>query len=292
MKRVSRLILAIGLLILTHLTICYAGPPFNNLEGVGGVAFNPLAYTAGTSFTEKGETLSWKEAFSEPPPHKDIFAKPQIGGWYIHLPSAAVDGADWTTLSIADSFFYKRLEVSYGFENVNLNKDENIHKHSVGAKLLLVKENYLDKAFIPAVSVGGIYKWTSASTDLDSSGWDFYAVATKTITQLPVPVLLSAGVLSTSGVATGVLGFDHGRRYTFFGNIDFIPIKQVVIGFEYKQGARFAHVNNASYFDVHAAWLVTRSLSLIGAYVNAGSSSSTSKVGLGSGLVLSAQYAF
>jgi len=142
--------------------------------------------------------------------------------------------------------------------------------------------------------VGAIYKQTSASglTDRDPSAWDYYAVASKTITQLPIPVLLSAGVLSTRGVATGVLGFDHDRRFSWFGNIDFIPIKQVVIGFEYKQGARFQDVTNADYFNVHAAWLVNKSLSLIGAYVNAGDSHEGGVVGLGSGLVLSIQYAF
>jgi len=292
MIRVSRVILAIGLLILTHLTICYAGPPFNNLEGVGGVAFNPLAYTAGTSVTPRDDTLSWKEIFSEPPPHVDILAKPQIGAWYIRLPDAAKNGADWTTLSVADSFFFKRFEVSFGYENVNLSEVKNVHKYSVGTKVLLVKENYLDMTFIPAVSLGAIYKDTSYSPGFHPSGWDFYGVATKTITQLPVPVLLSAGVLATRGVATGVLGFASDYDITWFGNIDFIPIKQVVIGFEYKQGAHFNAMKNADYFNIHAAWLVTRSLSLIGAYVNAGNENSTSELGLGDGVVLSAQYAF
>jgi hypothetical protein len=194
---------------------------------------------------------------------------------------------------VAETFF-KRFEVSYGYENVNLDSIKNIHKNSVGGKLLLLEENFKDLKFLPAISVGAIYKQTSGSslTGLNQSAWDYYVVGTKLITQLPIPVLLSAGALSTKGIATGVLGFDNDRDTTFFGNIDFIPIKQAAIGFEYKQGARFSDVKNADYYDIHAAWFATNNLTLIAAYVNAGGSKSDTKVGLGDGIALSAQYAF
>jgi hypothetical protein len=66
----------------------------------------------------------------------------------------------------------------------------------------------------------------------------------------------------------------------------------LAVGFEYKQGAQFSDFKNAGYWDIHVGWLVNKNLSLIAAYVNAGDETSTKKVGLGNGLVLSAQYSF
>ena len=63
-------------------------------------------------------------------------------------------------------------------------------------------------------------------------------------------------------------------------------------GFEYKQGAHFSDFKNADYWDAHVAWFASKNLTLIGAYVNAGDKNSSSKVGLGDGAVVSAQYAF
>ncbi|MGA2093528.1 MAG: DUF3034 family protein, partial [Sedimentisphaerales bacterium] len=128
--------------------------------------------------------------------------------------------------------------------------------------------------------------------DVDKSGVDYYAVATKLIKGLPAPVLLSGGLLSTKGLATGVLGFDKDRDTTWFGNVDVIPLKDVAFGFEYKQGAKFDDFKNANYWDAHVAWFVNKNLTLVGAYANTGDKDSTSKVGLGDGVVFSIQYAF
>jgi len=51
-------------------------------------------------------------------------------------------------------------------------------------------------------------------------------------------------------------------------------------------------VRNADYRDAHLAWPATDKLTLVAAYVDAGDSNSTDKVGLGDGVVLSVQYAF
>jgi hypothetical protein len=281
-KRTAAVLFGIGLLLSTLGAVAFAGPPLNNLEGVGGIAFNPLAYTAGTP-SSKDSTF----------PLKDILSKPQIGAWYVSLTQGGPKGVDWTSVGIAETLF-KRFEVSYGYENVNLDSVKNIHKNSVGGKLLLLEENFKGLNFLPAISVGAIYKQTSGAGlyNFDSSGWDYYLVATKLITQLPKPVLLSAGAISTKAVATGVLGFGKDRDTTFFGNIDILPISQLALGFEYKHGADLKNVKNANYYDIHAAWFANQSLTLVLAYVNAGSSTSTSKVGLGDGLVLSAQYQF
>lgn len=260
-----------------------AGVPLNNLEGVGGIAFNPLAYTAGTSF-EDGEGVIGNISL------KGIINKPQFGVWYVNLDDVDVD---WTAFSVADTLF-DRLELSYGYETIAPN-GKNIHKNNVGAKILLLKENYNDIKFLPAVSIGTLWKHASnigQDSGIDDAGLDYYLVATKLITQLPKPVLLSGGLLSTKGRVTGVFGFDRERDEAFFGNIDVLPLKNLAVGFEYKQGAHFADFKNANYWDAHVAWFVNKNLTLVAAYVNAGDHQSTKKVGLGDGVVLSAQYAF
>jgi hypothetical protein len=129
-------------------------------------------------------------------------------------------------------------------------------------------------------------------TFLRSSGEDWYAVATKTITQLPLPVIVSGGVLSTQEYVTGVLGFSNKRKFTGFANIDVVLPHGFVVGYEFKQGARFSNVQNANYWDAHLAWIPNKNLTLIAAYTVTGDYTGSTRQGLGNGFVLSAQYAF
>lgn len=270
MKKISSILVAAVVLLLANLSI--AGAPFNNLEGVGGVAFNPLAYPAGGT----GDINKYIQ-------------KPQFGVWYVNLNKVDVN---WFAAGVSDTFF-NRLEVSYGYEAVGQQDAKNHFKHNIGAKFLLLPENFKDLKFIPAISVGAIYKNTNnVVPNAKTDGWDAYLVATKLITQLPIPILVSGGVLETTSYATGVLGYDSSFKATFFGNIDFILGKYIIVGAEYKQGAEFTDFKNADYWDVHLAFTVNKNLTLIGAYVDAGDNKSTSRVGLGDGFVLSAQYAF
>jgi Protein of unknown function (DUF3034) len=281
MKKSSLFIALAALTIVLLVKPSYAGVPLNNLEGVGGIAFNPVAYTAGTEF-EKGENASDLSPGS-------VFNKPQFGIWYVSLPHVSVD---WTAIGVADTLF-KRLEVSYGYETVNQENASAKHKNNLGAKLLLLPENSFETKYVPAVSVGTVYKQTShLGAGADDNDYDVYVVATKLITQLPRPVLLSGGVLSTKEKATGVFGFGDKRKETGFANIDVILPHDLALGFEYKQGAREPGFRNADYWDAHLAWLANKNLSLVLAYVDAGDYKSTSKVGLGDGVVLSAHYQF
>jgi hypothetical protein len=254
-------------------TTTLGGVPFNNLQGVGGAAFNPLAYPAGQNKDPKSE---------------NVIGKPQFGGWYVSLGDVDVD---WTAIGTAVSLF-DRLELSYGHEIV-APTGKNIKKSDIGAKLLLIPENAGGNAFVPALSVGTIYKSTDhVAAGTDDAGYDFYVVVTKLITQLPKPVLLSGGVLSSKEQVTGVFGYNDDRDTTVFGNVDVIPLSFLAVGAEYKQGSSYSGFKNADYWDAHLAWFANANLTLIGAYVNAGDEKSTSKVGLGDGFVLSAQYAF
>jgi hypothetical protein len=269
----------------------FAGPPFNNLEGVGGVAYNPLAYLAdsGEEFVKIGDT--------------NVLAKPRFGAWYVNLPDAKID---WTSFGVATTLL-KRLELSYGYQTVAWEGNPTFHKNNIGAKLLVLKENSFDTKFVPAFSIGTIYKSTSnkslrdlGNTDRRSSGQDWYAVTTKTITELPiinklpVPVIISGGVLSTQEFVTGVLGFSNKRKLTGFANIDLVLPHGFVVGYEFKQGARFSNAKNTNYWDAHLAWIPNKNLTLIAAYTATGDygKAGNTRTGLGNGFVLSAQYAF
>ena len=266
-----------------------AGVPLNNLEGVGGVAFNPLAYTAGQNADKDSATNGFES----------LFSKPQAGAWYAHLGK---DNINWGTFGVADTIA-NRLEVSYGYELIRLGPqaalaqpdDKDISKHNLGAKLLAIRENEGGYNFIPAVAVGSIWKTTDYNVvGPNRAGFDYYAVATKLITQTPLPVLVSGGLLDTDEEVTGVLGHNKDHDLTWFGNIDVLPTAFLATGFEYKQGATFDNgVKNANYWDAHVAWFVNPHLTVVGAYAYTGHDyTDSNRIGLGGGVVLSAQYAF
>lgn len=273
-KQTEWIAAAVGLLLTYS---AQAGVPLNSLQGNGGVGFNPLAYPSGQN-QDHTASNSWS----------DVLSKPQFGAWYVSLGDVNVD---WTAIGASETLF-NRLELSYGYETIAQDGADTIHKDNVGAKLLLIPENAGNHAWVPAVSVGTLYKSTDFSAAANDASFDYYLVATKLITQLPKPVLVSGGVLSTEEQGTGVFGFNDHRDTTFFGNIDVLPVSNIALGLEYKQGAEFDNFKNANYWNAHVAWFVNEHLTLVAAYVNAGDETSASSVGLGDGLVLSAQYAF
>ena len=266
-----------------------AGVPLNNLQGTGGIAFNPLAYTAGLPW-EGGETNALNR----------IVSKPQVGAWYVNLTDAEIN---WFALGGAFTLF-DRLEISGGYAGINAHKygDNRISTYNVGAKLRFLDENAFDHPWVPALAIGGVYKYTNSDTvdalGLDHDGFDGYIVASKLITQTPIPVLLSVGGLLSDEVVYGVVGHnDYGAAV--FANIDLIPVEQIAIGFEYKQGVDVGDgITNHDYFDGHVAWFVNKQLTLVGAYAYTGDKDRfyrdghTDRLGVGGGFVLSVQYQF
>jgi hypothetical protein len=281
-KRIKAVVWVSGLLTAVSCA-GYAGVPLNNLEGVGGIAFNPLAYTAGQPLGQDSEIGKY-------------VSKGQYGAWYVHLDQpndVTHNKVDWSNIGAAFTVA-KRLELSYGFQDVDLAGAANIHKSNIGLKASLIKENEWGLNYVPALSVGAIYKDTNyAGAHLDHA-WDYYLVATKLVKETPVPVLLSAGALSTRGIVTGVLGFDDQRDTTFFANADVLPLSSLALGYEFKRGVSYSDWHDANYYDLHAAWFATSNLTLVAAFVNAGEHTQLPNAGfgLGKGVVLSSQYAF
>jgi hypothetical protein len=272
----------------------YAGVPLNNLEGVGGIAFNPLAYLANAGSKWKKETPAAEKKGNEKKGFDGFgllenISKPQAGAWYVRLPQSHVD---WTALGTAFSLF-DRAEVSYGWEAIAQHGARTIYKNNFGTKFLLVPENAGDHKFIPAISIGGILKNTDiVPSKTKHTGLDAYLVATKLIKETPLPVLLSGGLLATNSRTTGVFGYDPNYRFTWFANADLIVLKNLAVGYEYKQGAKFHGWHDADYQDIHAAWFINDKWTLVGAWVYAGAAKSGKEVGLGDGFTASLHYAF
>ena len=268
----------------------YAGVPLNNLQGVGGIAFNPLAYTAGQPW-DGGETNVFN----------GIVSKPQVGGWYVNLSDSDIN---WFAIGAAITFA-ERLEVSYGYGFTDAKKygDKSIDSNNLGAKLRILDENAFETQWVPAIAVGAVYKHTNTDLarafGLDKDGFDYYAVASKLVKETPIPVLLSLGILYSDEVVNGVIGHGH-YDVSYFANIDVLPSENIAVGFEYKSGvdAETSGIRNHDYYDGHVAWFVTPQLTLVGAYAYTGDrdrfyrDGNPKNLGFGSGLVLSVQYQF
>ena len=265
------------------------GVPLNNLQGTGGIAFNPLAYTAGSPWDGSNSNALNK-----------VVSKPQVGAWYVNLNDA---GVNWWAGSAALTFA-ERLEVSagYGFVNAHKYGDKGINTYNLGAKLRLLDENAFDTSWAPAIAVGGVYKYSDSSTvkalNLDNDGFDAYVVASKLVTQTPWPILLSAGLLLSDEVVNGVVGHND-YDVVGFGNIDILPADNVASGVEYKQGVDAGDgIRNHDYWDAHVAWFVTKQLTLVAAFAETGDkdkfyrNGSAKNLGVGSGAVFSIQYQF
>jgi len=276
LRRSLRLAATLALLTCIQAGTARAGVPFINLEGVGGVAFNPIAYPA----------TDGKEGLSAGPLQ---IAKPRVGTWYVNLMQADID---WTTVGVATAI-NGRVELSYGYESIAIHQAFNVHKSNVGGKVLVLAENAFGTSFVPAVSVGAVYKATTlpVSGDTKDSGVDVYAVATKLITQLPWATLVSAGVLSTQAQVDGITGFNSKRKLVGFANLDVIPLSWLALGVEFKQGPDYGAYRDGNYFNVHAGYLASDHLTLALAYTHA-AAKKADPVGFGGGFVLGMQYAF
>lgn len=278
MKKSTLIKSLLATITLSTISTVFGGVPLNSLDGSGGIAFNPLAYTAGTKIEDN-----------------DWITKPQLGAWYVKLSETNIEWSSYSlSLSVAD-----RVELSYAFNLVNAKDygDNNIEANTFGVKVRLLDENAYDTNWVPAISIGAKYRHTDTNTTdlfgLEHSGINYYIVATKLIKQLPYPVLVSAGLQRSDEVVYGVVGHNHYGTGVF-ANIDVLPSENVAIGLEYRQGVRVGDgIENADYWNGHVAWFVTKQLTLVGAYVSTGNSKKGfDKLGVGDGFVLSVQYQF
>ncbi len=272
------------LLVLVLSSEVWAGPPLTNAEGVGGCALNPFAYVANP--IKEGETG---------PFGSNVVGYPQIGLWKIGLyDNKPVGRIDWFTIGVNLTFF-NRLEVGYSHEYVDIENVKNIGKDNLTAKLNLIREGDFGIKLLPAISVGAIYKTTSFDAD-DDSDVDYYVVATKMFGDLPVPVMLNAGLLFTKGIVRGVLGFGDDRDTVFFGNIETVLFKKFIVGWEYEAKVDTEldgqDVRTHAMWEAHVAYMPTSDLMLVVSYAYTGDKDHDGEYAFGNAYVLSLQYTF
>ncbi|MBA2849219.1 DUF3034 family protein [Thermosulfuriphilus ammonigenes] len=263
--------------------VVQAGPPLTNAEGVGGCALNPFAYI-GNPIPKDGKGLGGSA----------YVGMPQIGIWKIGLYGNKSPGSigriDWLALGANISLF-NRVELGYSHEYVDIEHLQNVGKDNFSVKANLVRDGDFGLSYMPAISVGAIYKTTSYNAASDDNDIDYYVVATKMLGNLPVPVLLNAGLLSTKGIVRGVLGFGDDRDTVFFGNIELVVLKKFILGWEFEDNVDTDDAKTHSMWETHLAYMYNSDLMLVVSYAFTGDNENNEN-SFGDGFVFSLQYSF
>lgn len=202
-----------------------------NWEGQTGVFVTPLAYTAASP--------------------KDSIGKPIVA--YHYLDAGAVLGG-FHTASVTAGLF-GRTEFGYtrtfhqSADTPGLSPLWNGGFNIVHGKVNLVPENVRKTKWAPAISAGFVARtqvW-HVSGELASphhaySNADFYAVATKTVTQTKLPLLFSLGYKATNASVFGLAGNAPAYTGRAFGAAAVVlkgPAKStLILGSEFAQQPR------------------------------------------------------
>lgn len=176
-----------------------------NWEGQTGVFVTPLAYTTPT------KTNGW--------------GIPVVA--YHYLNGGEVLGG-FHQVSITEGvlgrieFGYTRTEEQSASSGLSILWPGGFN--TFHGKVNLVRESIARHNWLPSVSVGfvarqGVRNVTGVLLGKDQSNADFYAVATKTLSQIKVPVVLSAGVKGTNASLLGLAGNAPDYQARAFGAV-------------------------------------------------------------------------
>jgi hypothetical protein len=238
---------ALALFFVLVLATPFARAQSLGYEGPTGVFVTPLASTA-----------------SSP---ANGFGKPVVG---YHFIAGGDTLGDYQTVSVTEGFA-KRYEFGYTSEfhaGSNQLPQETSYYYQgfqiVHGKANLVEENAGKTKWVPAISVGAIYRfndhqlydgsqWSSGGKNYQqtSSNVDFYVVGTKVFTGIKkVPVLFNAGLRGTNASLWGLAGNAPGYSARGFGALAFIftlPNKStLILGSEAAQQPNQVLANNVA----------------------------------------------
>jgi hypothetical protein len=217
------------------------GPPlpYHSIEGTGGVFITPTAYLV------------------NPGPPDTVFGKPAVSTHF-----ALIGDKDFESITFTWTL-WRRLELGYGLDRLGLDDlprdirratgvdigTHDIHLHHFNARFNVIEENQWDQKWLPAVTAGAHYKYNDSVKAIDrrlggaltgigmddNEGVDFTLTASKTLTCLPRPVILSAGARASKGAQLGFLGFTDDYRVTFEGSVVTLLSNKFVLAAEYRQ---------------------------------------------------------
>jgi hypothetical protein len=204
-------------------------------------------------------------------------------GTVIELPDY-----NWTSYGLSVGFF-DRVELSYARQNLDtidigaalgLGRGYTLNQDVFGAKLRIAGDAVYGSNLMPQIAVGVQHKRSSddavvaAVGGASPHGTDFYISATKLL--LSHSVLANATVRFTKANQNGLLGFgsatDNDHKPQFEGSIAYQFSRRFVVGGEYRtKPDNLAIAREDDWFDLFAAYAVTRNVTVTAAYVDLGS---------------------
>ncbi len=222
--------------------------PFHTVEGTSGVFITDMAYIcnlADCCARAEGPCKSW-------------LSRPVVA-----VSAVSFGDKDLQAYTVTTCLFH-RVEIGYSFQRMGLGGwpqavqsatgfrvgEGDVEMHTVGARLMLVKEGDFGLSWLPAVTVGARFKHNEDIWDIDedllgtcralgvadNEGWDYTVTASKTFAGiLPKPFILSAGLRSTEAAHTGLLGFTENRDVVFETSAVFFLTDRLLLAGEYRQ---------------------------------------------------------
>ena len=210
--------------------------PLHQIEGSGGIFSTLSAYLV------------------NPPRNSEAVGRPSAGFAYVHLGY----GRDLEAFTLTETP-WKRLELAYGSDNLNLGdlpqdieratgarlRDNSVRLDVFSARLQLVQES----DSLPALTFGVHAKFNDAITRINNDlggalratgieedhGVDYTLYASKLFKSLPAPLLLNAGLRATKAAHIGLLGFTSDYKYVFEGNAVLFLTGNFALAAEYRQ---------------------------------------------------------
>ncbi len=255
------------------------GPPLplHQIEGNGGIFSTLSAYVV------------------NPPRDGELLGRPSLGFAFVNLGH----GQDLYAFTATESP-WKRLELGFGYNNLNLGdlptdvlqatgvklSDQNVGLYNGNARLQLLAENEFSQKWIPALTFGTHLKYNDAYNTInhelggalnssgvtDNADVDFTLYASKLLTFLPRPVLIELGGRATKGVWNGLLGFTPDYQFLFEGNVGVFVTDSLILAAEYKQQATDYQpigglIGKASdWWTIDAAYIVNKHLTVAAGY--------------------------
>ncbi len=266
MRSVS--LLAVGLMVVLGAMGAWAGEPAALPEGepvAEAPAAPPLPLHSIEGFS--GVFLTETAYFANLPEGDGWFGKPALAIHGTEINEKELVGATLTTN------VFRRVEFGYSYQRLSLGDWDNdveaatglriadsaVQLHTVGARLMVLREGEWDTTWCPALTLGARYKRNTDIDDInddlagvpeslgvdDDESVDFTVKASKTFQPLysapglPLPGakpwILSVGGRATEAIHSGFVGFSNDYDFVFEGSAIFFLTDRLVLAGEYRQ---------------------------------------------------------
>ncbi len=220
-----------------------------------------------------------------------IAGRQMTGGIGVSAHATAIELPDfgWRSFGVAAGFG-DRLELSYAradFDTrdagaaLGLGRGYTFSQDVFAAKLRLTGDLVYGPNWLPQIAVGVQHKRSPNGAVLavlgaaEAAGTDYTLTASKLL--LGQSLLVNAGLRYTKANEAGLLGFGRagaggaGYRLQFEGSVGYQLSRRAVIGAEYRTKPDNLGLGEDDWFDLFAAYALTRNLTVTAAYVDLGS---------------------